>query len=162
MPYADRAKRVENQRRYVLANREKILDYQRRYNLTKKRLEAKRRYELANRQKRAQYQLRYRLDNKEKVAECQLRYRLNNRQKLAGRYRGLRIRFKGNTVFLPFNPRKGVCSKCLRSIERGEIKRTCMHHEKYDAANPLANTIELCSSCHRKRHAELRKLGIKL
>jgi len=64
-----------------------------------------------------------------------------------------RIRFKNRRPVIPAETRKGVCSKCGKSIKKGEIKVTNLHHKKYDESDPLAHTIELCVSCHTKLHA---------
>jgi len=69
-----------------------------------------------------------------------------------------RINFKGKAIFLETNPRIGTCSNCGRSIAKGEIEKTNMHHIKYDPKNPEAYTIELCTRCHSKEHARLRRL----
>jgi hypothetical protein len=64
----------------------------------------------------------------------------------------------GCIVYLPFDPRKGVCEGCGKSVAKGEIKCTSLHHWKYAfkpatvQANPvlvLENTSELCFACHR-------------
>ena len=61
-----------------------------------------------------------------------------------------RYYFNGKVIYHEINPRKGVCDKC------GKVGgKTDMHHERYDPNNPLAFTIELCSSCHRKRTIQL-------
>ena len=61
-------------------------------------------------------------------------------------------------VKIPFPIRKGVCQVCGKSIAKGEIKTTQMHHFKYKyriatvKANPLLaleNTIEVCYGCHQ-------------
>jgi hypothetical protein len=65
-----------------------------------------------------------------------------------------RIKFRDRFVFADYPLRIGVCNWC-RSI-LGEIntqtnklvKRTVLHHEKYNDNNPLENTIELCDQCH--------------
>ena len=83
------------------------------------------------------YDRQYRQDNKEKIRELGKR----------------RLRFLGPQITI--NPiRIGVCSFCERSIEKGEIKQTQLHHTKYDLTNPLKHTIELCVRCHRRQHAK--------
>lgn len=67
-----------------------------------------------------------------------------------------RIVFKDKRILLKENPRKGKCKKCGKKIGEG-IKRTHMHHKKYDAKNPLAHTKELCISCHAKLHHDVRR-----
>jgi len=62
-----------------------------------------------------------------------------------------RIVFLGEQITLKENPRKGICSNCGRSVKKGEIKQTQLHHEKYDKSDPLANTVELCVRCHNKQ-----------
>lgn len=67
-----------------------------------------------------------------------------------------RINFKGKIIRLGFVPRIGICSKC------GKKGKTDLHHEEYDSNNILANTIELCDSCHSKettKHRIRDKLG---
>lgn len=63
----------------------------------------------------------------------------------------------GVVVYLPFNPRKGKCDACGKSIANGEIKVTALHHWWYAyqpktvKENPilaLDNTSELCFYCH--------------
>ena len=58
----------------------------------------------------------------------------------------------------PMNPREGKCDACGRSIERGDIKVTHLHHWAYkykhatvkkDPLLALENLSELCYSCHR-------------
>lgn len=55
-------------------------------------------------------------------------------------------------IQLKSKPRIGICSRCEKSVERGEIKRTNLHHIQYNLNSPLAFTIELCPSCHMKEH----------
>lgn len=73
------------------------------------------------------------------------------RMKYAGAHGG------GVVVTLPEDPRKHVCDACKKSVERGEIRITALHHWWYAyqpetvKANPalaLENTSELCFGCH--------------
>ena len=68
------------------------------------------------------------------------------------------IRYRKARIRLPFNPRKGVCEGCGRSVESGEIKKTDMHHWKYAYATKtvknkpelaLEYTKEYCYHCHQ-------------
>jgi len=77
--------------------------------------------------------------------------------------KGYAIRYAGShgggiTVYLPEDPRKGVCEACGKSKERGEIKVTALHHWWYEfqpktvKENPILaikNTSELCFGCHQ-------------
>jgi len=72
------------------------------------------------------------------------------------RYAG--SRGKGVVVFLPFDPRKGICQACKKSKKAGEIKSTHLHHWRYAyqprtvKKNPLLaieNTGEYCFYCHQ-------------
>lgn len=65
-----------------------------------------------------------------------------------------RITFKNKRVYITFNPRTGICTNC------GKQGKTNMHHEKYDENNPLNHTIELCVSCHKKHHWDIKKGGV--
>jgi len=58
-------------------------------------------------------------------------------------------------------PRTGICSICKRSIHKGEIDRTALHHFNYDSDNPLDNTIELCFNCHADQHTHTRQRNKK-
>lgn len=74
-----------------------------------------------------------------------------------------KMRYAGNhgdgcVVYLPFDPRTGVCAGCGKSIAKKEIKLTSLHHWKYayKAATVkqtpiliLDNTSELCFACHQ-------------
>lgn len=63
-----------------------------------------------------------------------------------------RIKFKGKQITVKKNPRKGICSKCKKSIQKGEIQVTHLHHLKYNSSDILKYTIELCASCHINQH----------
>ena len=54
-------------------------------------------------------------------------------------------------IFLDEKPRIGTCSEC------GAIGETHIHHDEYDSKNPLANTRELCKSCHTSYHNTIKK-----
>ncbi len=54
---------------------------------------------------------------------------------------------KGN-IYLGFNPRKGICSKC------GFKGRTDIHHLQYHN-DLLKDTMELCRSCHMRESRTL-------
>lgn len=63
----------------------------------------------------------------------------------------------GIVVELPFNPRKGICDACGKSVASGEIRVTALHHwlYKYRADTvretpelAIENTSELCFGCH--------------
>jgi hypothetical protein len=76
---------------------------------------------------------------------------------------GYKIRYEtahggGVIVTLPFDPRKHRCDACGKSIEKGEIKVTALHHWYYAyqpktvQENPmlaLDNTSEVCYGCHQ-------------
>ena len=53
----------------------------------------------------------------------------------------------GKTIYLPYDPRTGVCKWC------GFIGYTQMHHEQYHLSDPTKGMVELCASCHRRHHA---------
>lgn len=60
-----------------------------------------------------------------------------------------RVQFRKKAVILKTSPRIGVCNLC-RAVAPFDCKRTDMHHDYYDEANPLTGTIEVCIPCHRK------------
>jgi hypothetical protein len=67
-----------------------------------------------------------------------------------------RITYKGKTRHVGKIVRTGICKQCNRSVAKGEIRETHMHHLQYHDDDPLKDTIELCESCHLK---ETWKLG---
>ena len=79
------------------------------------------------------------------------------------------ILYKGKSIHLKENPRKGICSLCKKS--KGDeyincfgqvaiIKKTAMHHTEYHDDDPLKDTIELCVSCHMKlEKTRMRSIG---
>lgn len=67
-----------------------------------------------------------------------------------------RLRFKDKHIFLESIPRIGICSRCGKSVAKGEIKRTNTHHLKYDFEHPDNHTIELCVKCHIQEHEKTR------
>jgi hypothetical protein len=76
--------------------------------------------------------------------------------------KGYKVRYEtahggGVVVELPYNPRKGKCNACGKSVASGEIRTTQLHHWWYAFAvktvkeNPqlaVENTSELCFGCH--------------
>jgi hypothetical protein len=57
------------------------------------------------------------------------------------------VNYKGKTIQLDFEPRKGICSDCGIRDEH-----THLHHINYHDDDPLKDTIELCRFCHAKQH----------
>ena len=55
------------------------------------------------------------------------------------------LTYKGKTIYFDEPIRKGICENCGK-----RKKRTYLHHKKYDDANPLEHTIELCFRCHAR------------
>lgn len=60
------------------------------------------------------------------------------------------IRFKDKRIPIGYNPRKGMCSKCGKDINTGEINVTHMHHWVYIIIFPWFGTEELCVKCHKQ------------
>ena len=118
--------------------------------------ENNRRWYLANRLRLVEEARAYRIKNKEKIREFNHqrsktpeRREQNKRSYLRRReniqkYRRKSFLFKKKRIHLPEDPRKEVCSNC------GRQRRTDMHHDEYDESDPLAYTRELCRSCHMK------------
>lgn len=74
---------------------------------------------------------------------------------------------KGVIITLPFDPRKGICEACGKSVKKKEIKYTQLHHWRYAykpatvKKNPmlvLENTSELCYYCHKHIADPIRAL----
>jgi len=77
---------------------------------------------------------------------CNLLYYAN--PKRIGNY--FQITYKDKRIRLESDPKTGFCSEC------GKATKTHMHHDSYDDSDPLANTRELCESCHGKDSARRR------
>jgi hypothetical protein len=81
-------------------------------------------------------------------------------------YNHRHLSFKGKSIFLKENPRKGVCSWCgrkngeyfLNANLKPSITLTHMHHIEYHDDDPLKDTLELCASCHSKETQRMKKL----
>jgi hypothetical protein len=63
------------------------------------------------------------------------------------------IQFKSRSIFLGWNPRKGMCAKCNNK------RRTSMHHLAYYIIFPWFATIELCMSCHTSEEWRLGRFA---
>jgi len=84
--------------------------------------------------------------HKEEIEKYQKEYNIINREtKLE--YAKKSFRYKNKKIHLKENPRTGVCYFCNK-----QNTLTHIHHIKYDDNDPLANTIELCRSCHTRWH----------
>lgn len=83
-------------------------------------------------------------------------------EKMAEKKKGYKIRYEtahghGIVVTLPYDPRKHICDACGKSVAKGEIRVTALHHWWY-AYQPntvkespelaVENTSELCFGCH--------------
>lgn len=66
-------------------------------------------------------------------------------------YNKLSIMFKGRNIYLGWNPRSGICSKCNKR------KQTNMHHLEYYIIFPWFATVELCLTCHGRSHTPWNK-----
>jgi len=87
------------------------------------------------------------------------KYKINKNK--IDEYPKFRVGYGSNlSVMVPYpeNPREGVCDSCGRSIHKGEINVTQLHHFKYsfkgktvkkDPLKALENLSELCHTCHR-------------
>lgn len=73
-----------------------------------------------------------------------------------------RLTFKGQSILQKSKPRTGVCRICHRSVAKGKIKTTSMHHYGYDPEYPERWTFEVCNRDHRRIHALARRLHISL
>ena len=72
------------------------------------------------------------------------------------KFRPRTLNYRGRRILFTRPIRSGICSYCGKY--RGH-NGTAMHHERYDDDDPLAHTIELCRSCHRKHHGRDTNTG---
>lgn len=79
---------------------------------------------------------------------------------------------KGVVIMVPYpmNPREGRCDACGRSVQRGDIKTTHLHHWIYaykhntvkkDPFKVLENLSEVCYTCHKVADALRNLLFLK-
>ncbi len=59
-----------------------------------------------------------------------------------------RITYLGDQKFFDQEVRTGICYLCKREGRAQKKKTTVLHHLKYDHSDPLAWTLEVCTSCH--------------
>jgi len=60
--------------------------------------------------------------------------------------------FRGRLQWNQVNPRTNACSECGKKYPDELKRQTHFHHDTYDPEHPLANTRELCASCHQRWH----------
>ena len=56
--------------------------------------------------------------------------------------------YLGNKIYFDQEVRTGVCYFCKREGRAQKSRTTYLNHVKYEHSDPLAWTIEVCSSCH--------------
>jgi hypothetical protein len=69
--------------------------------------------------------------------------------------------FKGKAMIASKAVRKGICSWCKRILDKKNVRRTSLHHTKYDKHDPLKYTIEICNRCHtklKKKHPDAKRI----
>jgi len=69
-----------------------------------------------------------------------------------------RLTYLGDEKYFDQEVRTGVCFFCQRDGRVQKSKKTYLHHVKYDHSDPLAWTIEVCSSCHWQIDENNRKV----
>jgi hypothetical protein len=66
-------------------------------------------------------------------------------------YNARRIHTHGMWFVLPYNPRKGICTTCGKTIKENDDRQQSMHHDNgFNPENVLDFTVEECMSCHAK------------
>lgn len=161
MPYADPEVHKAHCRQYYAAHREEILAQKKEQyaeDPTKHQSWRTSHLDQAREQDRVYHRLARAADPEKYRARCRAWYAAHgleySRQwRLA--HPGCnqkRVKFLGKNITLDRNPRLGICSECGRSVKSGEIRRTGMHHDKYDPTDVLRHTRELCTACHLKVH----------
>ena len=59
-----------------------------------------------------------------------------------------RITYLRDQKFFDQEVRTGICYLCKREGRAQKKKTTVLHHLKYEHSDPLAWTLEVCTSCH--------------
>src|SRR5215831_18144005 len=89
----------------------------------------------------------YRCENGYTCSKCYRRMRRNTVsyvKKYNDKKNLLHLTYKEKVVYVKNRLLTGKCSLCDKSIQNNEIRKTDMHHLKYDDNDPSAYTIELC------------------
>ena len=150
-------------RRHYWKYREKKLEYHRRWRIENhdyKRQKDKEYYEKNKVHlipQQVAYTREWRKRNPERY-KAQYKHEIYNRCKdkiLEDRKK--RILFIDKRIKLDRNPRTGVCQSCGKQGARTEI-----HHIKYHPNDPLKDTVELCTPCHRKTFPAKGKGRLKI
>ena len=68
------------------------------------------------------------------------------------------LTYRGNKVVFDQDIRTGVCYFCKKEGRAQKSRTTYLHHVIYDNSDPLAWTIEVCSSCHYKTDTKNKKI----
>ena len=68
------------------------------------------------------------------------------------------MNYLGDQKYFDQEIRTGVCFFCKREGRSQKSKITNLHHAKYDHSDPLAWTIEVCTSCHWQIDENNRKV----
>jgi len=63
-------------------------------------------------------------------------------------YRYKTLTYRGQKMIFNRDIRTGVCYFCKKEERLQRSHKTYLHHLKYDDTDPLAWTLEICSSCH--------------
>ena len=169
MPYSDKEKKLEYDKKYYELNKEKRLEYYQlnkekirekraeHYQLNKEKIrECNRKYRELNKEKSAEY---YQL-NKEKRVEYNKKYKELNREKIREQRRGYRDEKKSYCIeYLG-----GKCVKCgtTHNLQFDHIKR---EEKKYNITEKLTIKFDnlkeeldkcqlLCAPCHLEKTAK--------
>ena len=88
-------------------------------------------------------------------AEARRRYQ----RKYKAEIKSKTLTYKGKAITFPFDILCGVCNWCRRVLGI-DTKRTNRHHDegKYNDADPLWNTIEICAECHMPETLRLKQI----
>ena len=162
MPYKDKGKRREYDKRYRELNKEKIADCKRKHREKNKEKisEYSRKWEEENKEKRREYKRKYREENKEKHREWRSEYYQLNKEKISEYRREQHKERRAQCVeYLG-----GKCVKCgaTHNLQFDHIKR---EGKKYNIASRVDNNWDnlkeeldkcqlLCYDCHLEKTAQ--------
>ena len=73
-------------------------------------------------------------------------------------YRNKILTYKGEKIVYDRNIRTGECYFCKKEGRKQRSQKTLLHHLKYDDSNPLAWTLEICTSCHYRVDRKNKKI----
>ena len=73
-------------------------------------------------------------------------------------YKYKTLTYRGQKMVFDQDIRTGECYFCKKTGRVQRTQKTNLHHLKYDDSDPLAWTLEICTSCHYRVDTKNKKI----